>query len=124
MSETTTMHDAADDGWQIPQITSELDRVHRTRVRLLQASLARQILAIPPDASKRSRAARIGKIRQNLGLFTHSLCEQYLCIGSYLARVTDGALHTQWISAQIDAWQSVQDALEAGESLSQFLFEP
>jgi hypothetical protein len=40
------------------------DVQHRWRVRLLAAAMARQIDAIPPEASPVSRRIRIGKVRQ------------------------------------------------------------
>lgn len=111
-----------DDGsWKVPQVGAESDRTHAARVKLLQAGLARLILAIPSDATPRSRAIRIGQAKNRVSRFYSWMCEKYVYGASASVRITDTHLSNLWGKAYSEAVNAVIAALDAGEDVATFL---
>lgn len=108
------------DAWKVPP--EQPDRTHAARVRFVQHAIVRLILEIPDGVSDRSRAVRIGKIRERVSHHTGWLCETYKWAGSNQVRITDGAKRDLWTKAYCEGWNAVKDALDAGDDLAAFLF--
>ena len=120
----STVMDDDNSGWKVPEPAPTTDRTHAARVKLLQAAIARHILEIPADVSKRGRAIRIGKISEQVSRFRHWMCETHKHNGAAWITITDRKESDRWIRADIDAWDAIKAAMAAGEDLARFLFEP
>jgi hypothetical protein len=81
------------------------DRAQFARVRILQHAIAVRALAIPPDCSRRSRAVRIGKIRESVGAFYTEITERQLWgPGSIQMVIRGGPESDRWGKAFVLAW--------------------
>ena len=98
------------------------DPIHAARVRLLSAAFAQRILAIPPDASKQSRAVRIGKVRTKVGDWVDWMSEHRIYQNGITAIITHRRETEPWWAAKWEAWDTVKRALDAGDDLTAFLF--
>ncbi len=105
--------------WTIDKPT---DPTHAARVRLLAAGIAQQIMAIPADVSKHSRAIRISKIRDRVMRFQWRMSETSMRMADVTVIKEDRRLRNAWIEADIAAWRAVRAAMAAGEPLTGFLF--
>jgi hypothetical protein len=106
------------DGWKVPE---HADRARAIRTRLLQAGIAREILAIPATVSAHARKLRITKAKDNARRFYDQLCQTTTFSYSAWVVITDRRLAERWFDAGDDATQAVDAALAAGDDLTAFL---
>jgi hypothetical protein len=114
------------DNWKapdnVPDKAPTTDRVLDARVRFLQAAFAQQILAIPPDVSKQSRAIRLGKIRGRVSDWLNWMNTTYTHNAGATVKVTNDRARRTWYPAEAAAWNSITAAVAAGTPLTGFLF--
>jgi hypothetical protein len=122
MSQTTHANDDAGDGLQIPQADTEPDRIRAARVKLLRHAIAQQILEIPADCSKHSRATRIGKVRQRVSGWWSRMSKTCRRTGGLTLCIDDEREWMTWCHTAAEAWNVVKAALDAGEPMTAFMF--
>lgn len=104
------------------QDQSTTDQTHEARIRFLCAVIAQRILMIPDDASRRSRAIRIGKVRQTVDRFVDHMAETTVWTSTVSVTINVRAVSQAWWQAKWQAWERVSAALKASNDLAAFLF--
>jgi hypothetical protein len=91
----------------------------RAENRLL---VARRVDAIPPGVSKHSRAMRLYSIRNQVGRLCGRLAQTQRSVEGLLIVVHDTRELFRWVDAEVEAWEKIEAALDAGEPLTGFLY--
>ena len=95
--------------------------VHAARVRLLGHAIARKLLAIPADASKRSRTMRIVALDRQIRQFAWMMTRMTETDGGVTVIVDDEREWRRWFRAVCDAWEHISVDL-ADDDLAAFLW--